>query len=75
MSLRGRRPAETYLGIPCKHGHSGERYKANNVHTVCARKARANRDRSGERNAQKSVHPGDFTHRVMVFGNPARVTI
>ncbi|QXV72945.1 hypothetical protein [Edwardsiella phage PVN06] len=31
MSVRGRRPAETYIGIPCKHGHNGERYKANNV--------------------------------------------
>ncbi|BAM68830.1 hypothetical protein [Edwardsiella phage MSW-3] len=33
------------------------------------------RERSGERNAMKHAKPDDFTHRVMVFGNPARVTI
>ncbi|BEU28739.1 MAG: HNH endonuclease [Edwardsiella phage MSW-3] len=67
-------PVATYIGKKCKRGHT-LRYKANNVCVKCSRMHRRMRERSGERNAMKHAKPDDFTHRVMVFGNPVRVTI
>lgn len=66
--------AATYKGTRCKRGHT-TRYVANGVCVACSRAARRRRDRSGERNAMKHAKPTDFTHPVMVFGNPARVTV